>query len=44
MRFLEDAGFAEVFLDNDPGQSFEIRAIAFKRAGPNPFKAVLGIP
>ncbi len=44
-RFLADAGFAETFLDQggDP-LSFEIRAIAFKRAGANRFKTLLGIP
>lgn len=42
-RILEDAGFAEVFLDGEGADPFEIRAIAFKNAGPNPHKAVLGI-
>ena len=43
-RFLEDAGFAEVFLDAAATERIEVAAIAFKRAGPNPYKALLGIP
>lgn len=43
-RFLEDAGFAEVFLDAAATEGIEIGAIAFKRAGMNPHKAMLGIP
>jgi hypothetical protein len=42
-RILEDAGFAEVFLDAADGPAFEIRALAFKRPGANPHKAALGI-
>lgn len=42
-RILEDAGFAEVFLDVEGEPAFEIRAIAFKRAGTNPHKTLLGI-
>lgn len=42
-RILEDAGFAEVFLDEEGAAAFEIRAIAFKHAGDNPHKAALGI-
>ena len=41
-RALEDAGFAEVFLMTD-GQVIEISAIAFKRAGPNPFRSMFDI-
>lgn len=43
-RFLEDAGFAEVFLDASATDRIEVAAIAFKCAGPNPHKALLGIP
>ena len=43
-RILENAGFAEVFLDAEGEPAFEIRAIAFKRAGSNPHKTLLGIP
>lgn len=42
-RILEDAGFAEVFIDEEGAATFEIRAIAFKHAGANPHKAALGI-
>lgn len=42
-RILEDAGFAEVFLDAEGAPQFEIRALAFKTAGANPHKALLGI-
>lgn len=41
-RALEDAGFAEVFLMVD-GQGIEIAALAFKRAGPNPYKSMFEI-
>ena len=37
-------GFAEVFLDAAATEGIEIGAIAFKRAGMNPHKAILGIP
>lgn len=43
-RILEGAGFAEVFLDAEGAPWLEIDAIAFKRAGPNPHKALFGIP
>ena len=42
-RFLEAAGFTEVFLDAGGAETFEVRAIAFKRGGANPHKAMLGI-
>lgn len=42
-RCLEDAGFAEVFIDTGGSPPFEIRALTFKRVGPNPHKAALGI-
>lgn len=42
-RILEDAGFAEVFIDAASEPAFEIRALAFKRGGANPHKAALGI-
>ena len=43
-RILENAGFDEVFLDVEGDPAFEIRAIAFKRAGANPHKTLLRIP
>jgi SAM-dependent methyltransferase len=42
-RIIEDSGFAEVFIDAAGEPAFEIRALAFKRSGPNPHKAALGI-
>lgn len=41
--FLENAGFAEVFLDGSGPERLEVAAIAFKRAGPNPHKASFGL-
>ena len=41
--FLENAGFAEVFLDGAGPERLEVAAIAFKRAGPNPHKASFGL-
>lgn len=42
-RFLEQAGFEEVFLDTAGAPPFEIDAVAFKRAGPNAHKVLFGI-
>jgi SAM-dependent methyltransferase len=41
--FLENAGFAEVFLDGAGPERLEVAAIAFKRAGPNLHKASFGL-
>ena len=41
--FLENAGFAEVFLDGAGPERLEVAAVAFKRAGPNPHKASFGL-
>ncbi len=41
--FLENAGFAEVFLDGAGAERLEVAAIAFKRAGPNPHKSLFDL-
>lgn len=41
--FLENAGFAEVFLDGAAAERLEVSAIAFKQAGPNPHKKSFGL-
>jgi SAM-dependent methyltransferase len=43
-EFLAQAGFGEVFLDPTGPARFEVHALAFKYAGPNPYKALFGIP
>jgi SAM-dependent methyltransferase len=40
---VTEAGFGEVFTFSDDG-NIEIHAVAFKRAGPSPYKAMFAIP
>lgn len=42
--FLQQAGFGEIFIGASAPERYEIIALAFKRPGPNPHKALFGLP